>query len=65
MPIYKVTINVGVSAPRSQTRLVRAPSKATARTFAADDHISVEQASSDDLIALTKEGIEVESADAA
>ncbi len=62
--IYKVTIATGKSfeAKREQRRLVRAASKSQARAFAADDHIAVELASADDLIDLTKDGIEVEDA---
>lgn len=62
MNIYKVTINIGKSNPLKQTRLIRATSKAQAKGFAADDHITTEIASPDDLIALTKDGIEVEDA---
>lgn len=63
MPIYKVITNVADGGHKSEKRLVRAATKATAKNFAADKHIAVEQASDDDLIALTKEGIEVENAD--
>lgn len=70
MPIYivktKATRAASLKPPAAdaleveQTRLVRAKVKAQAVNFAADKHISVEQASEDDLIKLTKQGIEVE-----
>lgn len=59
MPIYKVTATAGKA---EQVRLVKAKTAPQALAFATEEHIKVERASDDDLIALTKQNVEVENA---
>lgn len=67
MATYKVSVNQnpGDADSKAKVRLIRAKLKTTAKAHAADAHISVEPCSEDDLIALTKAGVEIENADAA
>jgi hypothetical protein len=65
MPIYMVTTTIEGEKLVEKVRLVRAQNKMQALSHAAERHITVGLASEDDLIKLTKDGVNVETVDAA
>ena len=66
MPDYRITINVPVATDQqfaTSERLVRAKNEARAIAHIVKDTVQIERASADDLIRLTKAGIEIEQAE--
>jgi hypothetical protein len=62
MPDYKVSITVDKNADVRKERLVRAKNQSAALAHVVADTVTIDRATIDDVVRLTKAGVEVEQA---